>query len=206
MLFPTSRLVRWAVCLAAAVLITACAPQHGPQRGGGPGGGPGGGLDGMGGGRGGFRGGLIVRPIALVFADFDADHDRTVSEAEFAAGAAVVWDEADANGDGGVTPFEFADWAVAAMGAESPNPGRIAFDRNLDTRITRDEFLDTLAFEFSALDANRDGRVTRNEMVRMVAVAAQRRNGNGQSRQGPGGGRPSGGRPPGGQRPRVSGD
>jgi len=201
MLFSISRPARWAVCLAAAVLITACAPQHGPQRGGGRGG-PGGAPDGV---HGGFRGGLIVRPIALVFADFDLNHDRTVSETEFAAGAATAWDEADANADGGVTPFEFADWALAAMGAENPNPGRIAFDRNLDTRITRDEFLDTLAFEFSALDANHDGVVARAEMVRMVEVSGPRRNGNGQSSQRPSGGRGGGG-PPGGQRPRVSAD
>jgi len=197
-----SRSIRWAGCLAAVALVAACAPQAGPGRGGPGGGGPGGGLHaGPGGERGGFRGGLIVRPIALVFVDFDDDGDRAVSEAEFNAGAANAWDEADANADGAITPFEFTDWAKAVMGAENPNPGRIAFDRNLDTRITRVEFLQTLASEFGALDTNRDHVVTRDEMVRVVEIAAPRRSREQQSRQ-----RPSGGPPSGGRRPRVSQD
>ena len=134
--------------LAAALAATACAsnPEPGPGRGGG---GPGAGV---------FQGGRIAQPMSLLMVSMDADFDRLVSVDEITAGMAREWRSADADGDGAIGGFEFADWAEAALGGRDPVPGRMAFDTDGDGSIVEEEFSERLLRSFAALDGSSRSR------------------------------------------------
>jgi hypothetical protein len=132
--------------------------------------------------------GYIVRPIALLMTDFDLDGDRRVTRDELAAGVEASWRDADADGDGATSAFEFADWARLVMGSESAIPGRVAFDVNVDSAVSRAEFVQTLSEEFARLDADENEILERSELVRFIEPVMQR--GGGQARPGGEGGAP----------------
>ena len=155
-----------ALALACAVSLAAC--SSGPPRG-------------RGGGAGSGFSGPVIQPVALVFIDFDADGDRWVSRDEMRAGLPGAWRGLDADASGGASVFEFDDWTRAVMGAQSPTPGRVAFDANLDGAITEAEFGAAIAAEFARLDADADGGVSRSEMIRVIEL----RGGRGRDAEGP---------------------
>lgn len=149
-----TRVISTALALGCALAAAACAHSGPPRQGrGGPAG---------------DAGGFVAQPIALVMSDFDADHDRTITRDELEAGAAAAWRELDENGDGDATPFELEAWQARALGSTEATPGRVTFDRNLDGRITEEEFLAALRNQFQRLDADGNAALARAELVRLV--------------------------------------
>lgn len=105
---------------------------------------------------------------ALLFVDFDADHDYSVSVAEVEAGAAREFTRADTNGDGSLSPIEFQNWANQVLGGAMTPPYRLDFDRNVDNAISEDEFRNELVARARTYDRDENGVVTRAELVRQV--------------------------------------
>ena len=189
-----------ALAVSAALLgvlfIAGCASRQ-PPRGGPQGGPPGGGGPGGFGGQGviSLEGGKVARPVALLFAGMDSDHDHTIDRAELSSGIVSEWDALPVSARDTVPSLAIADWATTALGDAEALPNQIAFDVNLDGQISREEFGTRLTEEFDRLDRDHDGSLTRAEMLADLPRRAQERGGMGTRPQGgpPGGG---GGRPP----------
>jgi hypothetical protein len=129
----------------------------------------------------------------------DTNGDLVVSGQEFDAGLTPSFARADADGSGGISPIEFANWSTAALGTTDATPGRLSFDTTADGNITKVEFDAGMRTLFSQFDADKDGGVNRAEMVQRLQLP---------DRMGPGGpmggrmvGRPGGAGGQGGQRP-----
>jgi len=162
----TKTAIMLALC---ALALSACASHHhrGPQRGYGPPGGferPGGGA---------FSGDVMAPPVALLFDDYDRDHDRRVTEAELKAGAEASFAEADADKSGSIPALEYQAWAEKALGSKDALPGFLLFDTDMNGSISHDEFVKGLASEFTHLDANKDLVLERSELVAIGASFAR---------------------------------
>lgn len=116
------------------------------------------------------RGGWQAAPIALLLVEVDADGDRVVTRRELEQALPRLFEGADSDGSGGITPIEYRDWAVAVFGTEDAPPGRMAFDLNGDGRIDPGEFRGTLSAIFVATDKDHDGRIVRADLVELVRV------------------------------------
>ena len=185
--------------LLGIMLIAACTtrqpPRGGPSGEGGPSG-PGG----PGGNRGGptlnLDGGNVARPVALLFAAMDQNHDYIVDHSELAAGIDREWQGLPDSASGAVPAIAIGDWAGAALGDPEALPNHLAFDVNLDGKVSADEFRARFMMEFEQFARDRDGHLTRAEMLRALPVRSQLQGGQGGGMSGgppPGGG---GGRPP----------
>src|SRR5204863_7816906 len=178
-------------------------PQE-PQGPGGPGG-PGG------------RGGPGGAGFAI-FAALDADHDNTLNAAEIGNAAAVL-KPLDRNGDGRVTADEFPAGrggpggpgrgrGGSGVGGEAPatptSPEELAamlmaFDKNNDGKLKKDEVPERLQGIFGRADDNKDGELTADEIKKAAAAQPQpTAGGRGErGREGEGrGGEPGRGGPP----------
>lgn len=150
---------RW--IMIAACAVSACAsPPHRPTPGG---------LGGSGGGNSELR---FARPDALMFSGFDADGDLAVTLQETAAGAAREFERADTSHDRILTPIEYENWANAALGGDAA-PRRLDLDRNVDGKITREEFLKEIQARAQDYDKNKDGKVLRSELVQTRSAPRQ---------------------------------
>lgn len=83
----------------------------------------------------------LVKPGALLFANFDTNHDGKITEAEIEAGAQAAFLIADKNHDGQLTGFEQSDWATLMGSAGDVLGNPMEFDTNLDHIVTREEFV-----------------------------------------------------------------
>ena len=110
----------------------------------------------------------VVRPAGLLIASFDADRDYRVSRAEFDVGAGQAFQNADESADGNLTLFELEDWRLKALGSLDAMPGNMSFDENYNSRITEQEFLDTLIYEFERADKDDDGVVAFSDLISLV--------------------------------------
>jgi Ca2+-binding EF-hand superfamily protein len=164
--------------LAIGVLAATSLLAQEPQRPGGPGG-PG--------GRGGPGG-----PGFAIFAALDADHDNALSAPEIGNAAAVL-KALDRNGDGRVTADEFPAGrggpggpgrgrGGSGIGGEAPatptSPEELAatlmaFDRNNDGRLKKDEVPERLQGIFARADDNKDGELTPDEIKKAAAAQPQ---------------------------------
>lgn len=101
----------------------------------------------------------------------DANHDGSISRAEFNAAHAARFAEMDANHDGSLSQDERPQWggrrgggdASATPAANRPNRG----DANGDGVISRAEYDAQGAQQFDRMDANHDGNITQDEMQAM---------------------------------------
>ena len=110
----------------------------------------------------------VVRPAGLLIASFDANRDYMVSRTEFDLGAGKAFENADENSDGNLTLFELEDWRLKALGSLDAMPGNMSFDENYNSRITEQEFLDTLIYEFERADKDDDGMVAFSDLISLV--------------------------------------
>jgi len=178
--FPSRRAVP-AACLAAALFATACTSRPQPPRNGA-----------AQGERPSVQGGMIARPVALLFAGMDVDHDHVIDEAELANGITRDW---QAMGEKTVSALALAEWSVYALGDADALPNHIAFDRNFDGQVSEAEFRARLISEFAQLDKDHDQQLTRAELLIKAPARSESRSSASSSEGGqrPGGGR---GRPP----------
>ncbi len=151
--------------------------------------------------------GKMVRPVALIFATMDANHDLIVDKAEMEAAMPAEFARADANKSGEADAFEMTEWGKAELGDADQTPNRTSFDVDLNGGVSLTEFRRGMEIEFAKLDLNSDGRIERSEML-VGRGMPMMEPGSGGGREGgfgaPGGGRGGrggGGMPGGGGRP-----
>jgi len=160
------------VSLVAVIALAAgAAAAQEPPRGGGPGGPP--------------------SPGFAIFGALDADHDNTLSAAEI-SNAAVVLKALDRNGDGKIEGDEYPAGrggpgrgrgrGGSGVGDEPPatptSPEELsamlmAFDRNKDGRLSKDELPERLQGVLARADENKDGLLTDDEIRKTAAAQPQ---------------------------------
>jgi hypothetical protein len=101
---------------------------------------------------------------ALLLSGFDSDGDLRITRAEITAGEAREFTRADTDRNGSIGPLEFQNWAVAALGPNSPF--RLDFDRNVDNEITTQEFTDEINARADDYDKDKDGVIVRGDLVK----------------------------------------
>jgi len=92
----------------------------------------------------------------------DADQDGVISEAEI-EGAAVALLTLDTNGDGVLTPDEFAPPREDGPPPGPGGPGIMRADTDGDGLVSLEEFLAGAEERFSRIDENGDGQLTPDE-------------------------------------------
>lgn len=132
-----------------------------------------------------------VAPEGLIFVEFDANRDRVVSAAELSAGLEADWTQAS-KGAASIGHIDLRAWLVSVLGSDEFDFGPVGFDTNLDSVITKAEFINALTQRFNGLDTDKNGAVSRAELVRQVQSLGRGPAG-GRPGGGPQGGRPSGG-------------
>lgn len=118
---------------------------------------------------------MVVEPVALAIAGFDADGDARVSRAELNAGAQRSFEALDRARAGSLGYIGFADWAERYLGDRNALPSPFEADANGDNRITLVELQRTLGDAFTRLDRDRDGTLSRAECLTIRAMAPRLR-------------------------------
>ena len=104
-----------------------------------------------------------ANPNAGGFASLDANHDGTITHAEW-KGNDIAFAMQDANGDGVLSGSELQPKASPAV--EDPATTFAKLDSNHDGRLVRTEWTGDPA-DLALLDHNRDGAVTRDEFLNL---------------------------------------
>lgn len=117
---------------------------------------------------------MLVEPVAMLIATFDADGDARVGRAELAAGARRSFAAIDTAGSGAIGYIAFADWAERFLGDRHALPSPFEVDRDGDDRISAAELEAALGATFARLDRDRDGMLTRAELLTIRATAPNR--------------------------------
>ncbi|MCH8862156.1 MAG: hypothetical protein IID51_06570 [Proteobacteria bacterium] len=85
-------------------------------------------------------GAQVLLPASLLFASFDADGNYKINNEEVDAGLLNAFDQADADGSGKLSLFEYRNWAAQALGATNALPGWIGIDLDGDHSISESEY------------------------------------------------------------------
>lgn len=172
------RLKPLSLILLTAILVGACAnsSDRRPPRGGD-----------RGGGQAGFEG-YAAKPVSLLFASMDQNQDAAIDGQDLLTGIDLEWDRLSSRQPVGA--LEFGEWSAAALGSAEALPSFIAFDRDLNGRLSELEFDDRMRAEFAELDKNNDGRLDRSEMIFRVTRARSQQQEGQQGRGGQEGRRP----------------
>ncbi len=113
----------------------------------------------------------LLSADTMLFVGFDSDDNLSITGAEIDAGIEREFARADTSGDGELSPLEFQTWSQLALGGTQLGPFRLDFDRNVDNRITREEFNNEIRGRVSDYDEDGDGVLSRAEFVRLVGQA-----------------------------------
>ncbi len=84
---------------------------------------------------------------------FDLDGDGFVDRPEVSEGITTAFADADANGDGGLTPLEQAAWIERLPTRDESLANPVRFDPNLDRRVSFEEFA-AVVTDFAAIYAD----------------------------------------------------
>ncbi|MCP3735824.1 EF-hand domain-containing protein [Sphingomonas sp. RP10(2022)] len=114
---------------------------------------------------------LVVAPVAMAIAAFDANGDGRTTRAELEAGVARSFAAIDTGGSGSLGYIAFADWAERWLGDRNALPSPFEVDTDGDNRITLAELQAAFARVFARLDVDKDGSVTRKEVLTIRAMA-----------------------------------
>lgn len=104
-------------------------------------------------------------PGSMMLQRFDTNGDGKVSEEEFRAGHAKMFETMDANNDGQLTRDELTQ-AAAARQANRADRMFSRMDINGDGSISREEFAAAGVSRFNARDVNGDDQLTSDELAR----------------------------------------
>ena len=116
---------------------------------------------------------LVVEPVGMAIAGFDADGDARTSRAELDAGVRRSFAGVDPGNSGAIGYIAFADWAERWLGDRAALPSPFEVDADGDNRITLAELQAAFARIFARLDVDRDGFVTRKELLTIRANAGR---------------------------------
>ena len=108
---------------------------------------------------------MVVEPVAMMIATFDADGDGMVDRAELQAGVARSFAAVDTAKIGVLRYIAFADWAERWLGDRNALPSPFEVDRNQDDQVSLDELQDHFSRLFARYDKNGDHRISRTELL-----------------------------------------
>ena len=108
---------------------------------------------------------VIVEPVAMMIAAFDADGDARVTRAEFDAGLRRSFDSIDTARRGSLGYIGFSDWSERWMGDRNTVPSPFETDRDGDNQVSFDELAQRFALLFARFDADKDGVIVRRELL-----------------------------------------
>ena len=102
--------------------------------------------------------------FAAVFAAADANHDGTITRAEFDAARAARFAQMDADHNGSLSPSEMPHWGGGAQPAAGGDAQHVRGDANRDGTVSRAEWDAESARMFSRLDTDNNGSITHAEL------------------------------------------
>ena len=108
---------------------------------------------------------------ALLLASFDSNYNFQIDLNEFNNAKLQIFNIADIDKSGVISPFELEDWRKSALGSLDAPPGNLSFDRDYDQRITKNEFNKTLISIFESGDKNNDGILKFSELVDVFEIS-----------------------------------
>lgn len=108
---------------------------------------------------------MIVEPVAMMIAAFDADGDAKVTRAEFDAGLRRSFDSIDTRKAGSIGYIAFSDWSERWMGDRNTLPSPFETDRDGDNKISLEELAARFDSLFTRFDKDKDGVIVRSELV-----------------------------------------
>ena len=112
---------------------------------------------------------LVVEPVAMMLATFDADFDGKVTRAEMTRGVARSFAAIDTANTGKLGYIAFADWAEKWLGDRNALPSPFETDADGDNQITLPELQAKFDAIFARLDKDKDGALTRAELLTIRA-------------------------------------
>jgi Ca2+-binding EF-hand superfamily protein len=108
---------------------------------------------------------MVVEPVAMMIAAFDADGDGKTTRAEMEAGVKRSYDLIDTAHQGSIGYLQFADWAERWLGDRNALPSPFDVDKDTDNRITLPELQAHFSRLFSRFDRDQDGAISRAEAL-----------------------------------------
>ncbi len=142
---------------------------------------------------------ILVEPVAMLIATFDADGDGFVDRAEVADGVERTFKLSDTTHTGRMRYLAYSDWALRWLGDRAALPSPYEVDRNSDDTVTLEELQDHFSRLFARYDKDGDKLVSRAELLTFRARPVDEKGPVGG--KGPPGGK-AGDTPPGGRPPR----
>jgi hypothetical protein len=112
---------------------------------------------------------MLVEPVAMALASFDADRDSRTGRAEMEAGVRRSFEAMDAGRTGKLRYLDFAEWALRWLGDRNALPSPFDVDSNGDDAVSLAELQTWFAGTFARLDRNGDGYLTRAELLTIRA-------------------------------------
>lgn len=112
---------------------------------------------------------LVVEPVAMMIATFDADGDGRVTRDEMRKGVAKSFAAIDTGNTGKLGYIAFSDWAQKWLGDPNALPGAYETDSDSDNQITLAELQAKFDQIFTRLDKDKDGVLTRAELLTIRA-------------------------------------
>ncbi|WP_375396957.1 EF-hand domain-containing protein [uncultured Sphingomonas sp.] len=126
---------------------------------------------------------LVVEPVAMMIATFDADGDGRVTRDELARGVRRSFAAIDTANSGTLGYIAFSDWALRWLGDRNALPSPYEVDTDGDDRITLSELEARFATIFVRLDKDRDEVLTRAELLTIRGDLRTGSPGNGKARR-----------------------
>ena len=117
---------------------------------------------------------MVVEPVAMLLATFDADGDGRTTRAELDAGVKRTFAAIDTAASGKLGYIGYSDWAERWLGDRNALPSPFEVDGDGDNQITVAELDAQLRRTFDRLDRNKDGVLTRTELLTIRASAGGR--------------------------------
>lgn len=112
---------------------------------------------------------LVIEPVAMMIATFDANGDGRVTRDEMRAGVARSFAAIDTGNTGKLGYIAFSDWAERWLGDRNALPGAYETDTDSDNQITLAELQAKFDTIFTRLDRDKDGVLTRAELLTIRA-------------------------------------
>jgi hypothetical protein len=112
---------------------------------------------------------LVVEPVAMMIATFDADGDGRVTRDEMHKGVARSFAAIDTANAGKLGYIVFSDWAQKWLGDPNALPAAYETDTDSDNQITLVELQAKFDQIFARLDKDKDGALTRAELLTIRA-------------------------------------
>lgn len=128
---------------------------------------------------------VIVEPVAMMIAAFDADGDGKVTRAEFDAGLRRSFDAVDTRHQGWLGYIAYSDWQERWMGDRNTVPSPFETDRDGDNKISFAEVAERFELLFTRFDADKNGVIERKELVTIRPQMAPPGMGRGKKGRGP---------------------